>query len=537
MTAWLTDPQRFRREVRHSNRIVPCRIGRPSSLTDVLSQAVARAPDGDALVAGKVRLSWAALERLVEWMSAGLVERGVERGDRVVFFMENRIEFVMALFATARLGAIAVPVGTREQAPGLAHIVGDAGARLILHDLSLTDRLPTEVAHWSLPEAVEETLEAAALAGFAAGPALEDVGEDDPLLIMYTSGTTGTPKGAVVSHGNLVHAGMAYVDCMKLTAADRSVVVVPLSHITGLSALVAAAAIAGGALIVLRHFAVDTFVATAVAERMTHTVLVPAMYNLLLARTDLRTHALKAWRVGGFGGAPMPVTTIDRLRTALPGLGLMNCYGSTETVVAAAILPPEDLAMHSDAVGFAVPGATILVMDDQGRERPPGEPGELWIGGPTVVRGYWQAPEADAANFMGGYWRSGDLGSIDAVGLVRVHDRIKDMINRGGYKIYSAEVENVLMGHPAIAEVAIIGRPCPVLGERVHAVASLRPEFAGADIAGSLASFARDHLADYKRPETFLFLTEPLPRNANGKVMKRELKTLLELPEALSDET
>jgi O-succinylbenzoic acid--CoA ligase len=198
------------------------------------------------------------------------------------------------------------------------------------------------------------------------------------------------------------------------------------------------------------------------------------MYQLCLLDPQFERYDLSAWRVGCYGGAPMPAAIIGELTHKCPGLGLMNAYGATETTSPATIMPAQYTATHGDSVGLTVPCGEIRVVDAAGREVAPGEPGELWIRGPMVVPGYWAKPQASAESFIDGYWRSGDVGSKDADGFVRVFDRVKDMINRGGYKVFSVEVENVLSHHPAVLESAIVGRPCPVLGERVHAFITVR---------------------------------------------------------------
>ena len=249
--------------------------------------------------------------------------------------------------------------------------------------------------------------------------------------------------------------------------------------------------------------------------------MVPAMYKLCLLSPDFGAADLSAWRVGSYGGAPMPVATIDALAEALPGLTLQNAYGATETTSPATMIPAGLTRAHADSVGVALPTADIRVMDDDGREVATGATGELWIGGPMVVPGYWADPQATAREFTAGYWHSGDMGSVDEQGFVRIVDRKKDMLNRGGFKIYSVEVENVLMAWPGVVEAAIVGKPCPVLGERVHAFVhapTLQPDDA------ALARHCAERLADYKVPESFTWSAEPLPRNANGKVMKRLLR-------------
>jgi acyl-CoA synthetase (AMP-forming)/AMP-acid ligase II len=220
----------------------------------------------------------------------------------------------------------------------------------------------------------------------------------------------------------------------------------------------------------------------------------------------------------------MPVATIEKLDAKIPGLKLMNCYGATETTSPSTIMPGELTAAHIDSVGLPCPGADIIVVDAAGREIPRGEIGELWIRSGSVIQGYWNNPNATAESFTGGFWHSGDLGSVDAQNFVRVFDRQKDMINRGGLKIYSAEVESVLAGHADVVESAIIARPCPVLGERVHAVIVTRHDDVSAE---ALRAWCAERLSDYKVPETMALMAEPLPRNANGKVMKRRLRDAL----------
>jgi acyl-CoA synthetase (AMP-forming)/AMP-acid ligase II len=312
---------------------------------------------------------------------------------------------------------------------------------------------------------------------------------------------------------------------MGLTSADRSIAAVPLAHVTGVIANITTMARCAGALIIVPEFKAADFLQVAARERATQTVMVPAMYNLCLLQADIEACDLSAWRIGGYGGAPMPTATIERLAQKVPGLKLVNAYGATETTSPSTIMPPELTAANLDSVGLPCPGAQIIVVDDQGRELPRGTVGEIWIHGGSIIKGYWNNAKATAESFTGGFWHSGDLGSIDAQGFVRVFDRQKDMINRGGHKIYSAEVESVLAAHPDVVESAIIARPCPVLGERVHAVVVTRnPELE----SHVLRKLCATQLSDYKVPETVELTNEPLPRNANGKVMKKLLRERLQ---------
>jgi acyl-CoA synthetase (AMP-forming)/AMP-acid ligase II len=509
---------RVRDEAHFGERVVRCFAGRPVNFWEIFENAVKRNGDGEALVSGNERLSWGALDERVARAAAGLSRRGIKRGDRVALLLGNRSEFVVTLFAAARLGAIVVPLNIRSQKPELAYVLEHCAASLIVHETELADRLPElppriAVRDFSL------LLESGSVEALA-------VHEEDTAAILYTSGTTGRPKGAMLSHLGIVHSAMHYERGMGLTEADRSIAAVPLSHVTGLIALIATMARCAGTLVLLPVFKAADFLALAARERMTHTVLVPAMYNLCLLEPQFERHDLSRWRVGGYGGAPMPLPTIARFAEKLPGLGLMNLYGATETTSPATMMPAHETARRSDSVGLAVTCGEIRVMDDAGRELAPGEPGELWIKGPMVVRGYWNDAAATAREFTGSFWHSGDIGAVDAQGFVYVFDRKKDMINRGGYKVYSAEVESALLEHPGVLEAAVLAVPCPVLGERVHAFVTLRGSLSVT--AEALRAFCLERLADYKAPESFTFRAEPLPRNANGKVLKRALRE--ELP-------
>jgi long-chain acyl-CoA synthetase len=523
---WPQDGLSVRREARYGDRVVDCFADRPRSLHGLLAAAVARNGAGEALVDGGLRYSWQDLQGLSARLATGLATRGVKRGDRIILFIGNRSEFIIALFAVTRLGAVFVPVSTRAARPELAYMANNCGAVGVIHDAELADRVPDagEVPSLKLRIATAASpgseLFEAVLADAAEAPVAE-VDEEDTAVILYTSGTTGNPKGAMQTHLNLVHGAMVYVHCLGMTGRDRSIVCVPMSHTTGLTALIGTMTCCAGTMIIMPAFHARDFLDLAERERMTHTVLVPAMYNLCLLQADFASRDLSAWRVGAFGGAPMPAATISRLAERLPGLGLMNVYGATETAAGVTVMPAAETAAHRDSVGRIVPCADIRIMDAEGREVPAGETGELWIAGPTVVRGYWNNAAATAENFTGGYWHSGDLGSIDAHGFVRVFDRKKDMINRGGYKIYTAEVENALSEHLGVVESAVVGKPCPVLGERVHAFVTLRDTALDAE---ALKAFCAERLSDYKVPETFTLLEAPLPRNANGKVMKRQLR-------------
>src|SRR6266481_6104969 len=451
---------------------------------------------------------------------------GLQSGDRIALLLGNRLEFALAMFGAAHLGAVTVILSTRQQKPEIAYVLADCGARLLIHEATLADRLPDahDIPDLAYRISVDDNESAAQFSDLINNEALHApaaVGEEDTAMILYTSGTTGRPKGAMLAHCNVIHSAMVFVSCLQLTAADRSIAAVPLAHVTGVVANIMTMVRCAGALIIMAEFKAAEYLKVAARERVTYTVMVPAMYNLCLLQPDFDGYDLSSWRIGGFGGAPMPIATIERLDAKIPGLKLVNCYGATETTSPSTMMPGELTAKHIDSVGLPCPGAQIIVVDANGCELPRGEIGEIWIHGASVIKGYWNNPKATAESFTAGFWHSGDLGSIDAANFVRVFDRQKDMINRGGLKIYSAEVESVLAGHPDVVESAIIAKPCPVLGERVHAVIVTRH----GDVSGeALRAWCAERLSDYKVPETMALTVEPLPRNANGKVMKRQLR-------------
>src|ERR1700687_2135492 len=466
-------------EARFGDRVVPTFCERPKNIWAMVCEAASRNPDGEALVCGIRRMTWREVAQQSAQIATGLRKMGLQGGDRVALLLGNRIEFVLAMFGGAHLGAVTVILSTRQQNTEIASVLRVGGAKLLIHEATLADRLPDggDIPDLKYRVSVDDDESASQfsnLSNDAAAQVPAAVGEEDTAMILYTSGTTGRPKGAMLAHCNVIHSAMVYEACMELTLADRSIAAVPLAHVTGVLANIMSMVRCAGTLIIVAEFKAAAYLKIASRERVTQTVMVPAMYNLCLLQADFDKYDLSAWRIGGFGGAPMPIATIEKLAAKIPGLKLINAYGSTETTSPSTIMPPELTAAHLDSVGLPCPGAHIIVVDADGRELPRGEIGEIWIHSGSVIKGYWSNPTATAESFTGGFWHSGDLGTIDADNFVRVFDRQKDMINRGGLKIYSAEVESVLAGHTSVVESAIIAKPCPVLGERVHAVVVTR---------------------------------------------------------------
>lgn len=522
-----------RRERHFGDRDLWCFADRPASTFAAFAAAVRAHPDRPALIFGETTWTYAALDAEVARLAAGLAGAGVGAGTAVGLLLGNRPEFVTLLLALQRLGAIAVPMDVRLQGAEVGHALADSGAHLLLHEAELADRLPDVLA--AAPSVATLAVGAAPLfadarAKDASPPATP--GEEDCAFILYTSGTTGRPKGAVITHLNIAHSAIHHAGNLGLTPEDRSLIAVPLSHVTGIICGIVAPLFTGGATILLPRFKAREFLEAASRWRMTYTIMVPAMYNLCLRLPDFDDFDLSAWRLGHFGASPMPPETLAILARKLPDLVLVSGYGATETCSPAVMSPVGEGPQPRTAAGRPLPCVELRIVDPEtGREVPTGEAGELWIKGPMVVPGYWRNEAATEAGFVDGYWRSGDIGRIDAAGNVEVHDRLKDVINRGGYKIYSAEVEAVLLELPEVVEAATVARADPVLGERVHAFVSVSAPIGEEALARHCAA----RLADYKVPESWTVGTDPLPRNSMGKLAKKELRAFLaNQPEGLT---
>ncbi|HZV05815.1 MAG TPA: class I adenylate-forming enzyme family protein [Gemmataceae bacterium] len=519
----------LRDEVHYEGRKMRCFSERPATLGEMFDKLVARFPDREAIVEDR-SISYRELDELVGRAGAGLRRLDVEHGDRVALFLANCWEFLVCVLACNRLGAIVVPLGTRQRQAELTFQLNDCAAKVLIFESSLADVLPADpdtpaLAHrFAVRGAVEGASPfAALLAAEERMGRATDLGEEDTAVILYTSGTTGQPKGAQLTHLGIIHSALSFARRFGLTETDRGLVAVPLSHVTGLVGVAFSTIIVGGSVVLMQQpYKTADFLALASREKITYSILVPTIYTLCAMSPELLAHDLGCWRIGCFGGAPMPIATIEMLAEKLPHLQLLNAYGATETTSPATIMPRTQWRDHFESVGMTVPCGEITIVDDNGIEVPRGTPGELWIAGPMVVPGYWQRPEANRSEFVDGFWRSGDIGSMDASGFVRVFDRKKDMINRGGFKIFSAEVENVIASLEGVLECAVIGRDDPVLGQRVHAIVVVPDNSAlGAD---RIREFCADRLADYKVPEAVTLHKAPLPRNANGKVLKAVLR-------------
>ena len=507
----------------HWDRSMMCYAERPANVNEMLARTIASSADSEAVIDGAVRIRYRELDAMTATLAANLSARGVGKGDRVAVLLTNRLEAVLSVIAIARIGAIVVPIGTRLRRPEITYIFDDAQPVALIHDEEFAGELPDAGPAYAMRFAVGSVAWNALLEARAPATPPVDVAEEDVFGILYTSGTTGRPKGAMLTHLNVVHSALHWEDGHRMTRDERTILCVPWSHVSGLCGVVMPFLHIGGTLVLMAEFKRREFLLLAQRERITHALLVPAMYGLCLLEPDLASFDLGRWRLGLYGGAPMPEPTIMRFAQAFPALQMCNCYGATETTSPATMMPPGDGVTYAASIGKVVRCGDIRVMDDRGHEVAAGEEGELWIAGPMVVPGYWRNPDANAASFAGGYWKSGDIGAIDAQGYVRIADRKKDMINRGGFKVYPAEVESVLTGIAGVIEAAVVGRPDEIMGESVIAFLNVARD----DIdEAQVRNYCAGQMADYKVPARIIVGRDPLPRNANGKIQKAELRAM-----------
>jgi fatty-acyl-CoA synthase len=481
-------------------------------------------PDAVAIRFGDESISWAALHDRVHRLAAAFAARGVRRGDRVVILMTNRPEFVEVTLAANAAGAMAVPVNFRLAPAEAAYILGDCAPALVVTDALLAPLAAAASA--PLPQAPpivvagDESYQAM-LGETAAAPPSIEIG--DVALIMYTSGTTGRPKGAMLTHLNLLMQSVTAIRTSRLSGDGHvGLVNVPLFHIAGIGSMPPALMIGATSVIMpTAPFDAQTTLDVIEAEGVTSLFLVPAQWQVLCAHPDA-TRRTGSLRTISWGAAPATVTLLETMAATFPGAEIISLFGQTEMSPVTTSLPGRDAIRKIGSVGKPIPTIAARIVDDQMNDVPPGAVGEIVYRGPTLMAGYWNNPEATAEAFAGGWFHSGDLVRADEEGFLYVVDRKKDMIISGGENIYCAEVENVLAAHPAVADVAVIGAKHERWGETPIAVI-VPADPAAPPALDDLTDWARGKLASYKKPTSLVIVAE-LPRNAAGKVLKHQLR-------------
>ena len=507
----------------------------PMDLGSWIGRRAAATPRLPAITFDGHTTSYGELLDRIDRLAAELAAGGVGRGDRVGYLGLNDPMFLITLFAAARIGAVFVPLNYRLTAAELGYILADAGVHTLLADA----RHAAVAGPVLSGSGVRRALALSAVPGWEPLPdLLANRGRlaapvhprsAEVAVIMYTSGTTGRPKGAMLTHGNLFWNNVNALLSFDVSQDDVSLVAAPLFHIGGLNVTTLVTLQKGGQIVLMPAFDPGQALKLIAEYRVTTMLGVPAMFLFMSQVPEFAAADLSSVRFLICGGAPVPETLISRYGQR--GIAFVQGYGLTETAPLALVLRTDEVSVKIGAAGHAVlPLSDVRLVDAQNTPVAPGERGEICVRGPQVMAGYWHNREAtDAVIDAGGWFHTGDIGQADQDGYIYVVDRLKDMVITGGENVYPAEVEAVLYHHPAIAEVAVLGTPHERWGEAVTAVVALNP---GAALTlAELSAFARDKLAGYKIPLRLEFI-DALPRNPAGKVLKYQLHERLTTPPA-----
>jgi acyl-CoA synthetase (AMP-forming)/AMP-acid ligase II len=489
-------------------------------------------PSHLGLVAGEARLTYAQLNGRANKLANAALALGLRRGDRVALLLRNSVEYYDAYFGLAKLGILLCGINWRLAAPEVAYILANSGARLLIYGQEFADTVaqaqrPAGLEHLVIagePDGLAQQTYAVLTSNSSDAEPEAQAGSDDPLVLMYTSGTTGRPKGAVLTHQQMFWSSATVVFTMDLRQGDVMLLPIPLYHIGGLC-FITVLVHRGASGVLLPAWDAGEALRLVEAEGVNHFMGVPTMLGAMLEHPNFASTDRRSLRWLLASAAPVPPDLIRAY--AASGVTLLQSFGLTETAGPATVLSGEMALAKVGSAGLPYFHTQVKVVDEVGGEVPPGELGEIWIRGPHVIAGYWQNPAANAAAFVDGWFRSGDIGRRDAEGYLYVVDRKKDMIISGGENIYPAEIENVLFAHPALAEVAVIGLPDPVWGETVCAVVVPR-DAAAPPALEDLRAFCEGKLARFKLPRRLIVRRQPLPRNPTGKLLKSRLRDLLQ---------
>ena len=500
-----------------------------TTFEEILRHWAAVQPDAPAIEAGGWQCTYGELEPLSRQIIALLAARGIGPGDRVAFLGKNAASYGVLYCACARAGIVIAPVGWRLAAREIAYILADTEAKLLVAAPDFMELAEKAMAELPNPPALMGDAAMIAAARVCDPAQHRPCGADDPILQLYTSGTTGHPKGVLLSNANLtllrnagVAAGLTYYTDYR--AGDCMMVAMPIAHIGGTGTF--SLAIIAGIRCRFEAEFTPAGVLAAIEAGATHMFLVPAALQMAIQHPQAASTDFSNLRYLIYGAAPMPLELLKQAVSTMPSTQFLQAYGMTETTGTVSLLPPEDHSLEGNermrSAGKALPGVEIEVRGADNMEVPRGDIGEVCIRSPSNTAGYWRLPEATAKTIdPDGWLHTGDAGVMDADGYVYIQDRIKDMIISGGENVYPAEVESAIYGHPAIAEVAVIGVPSAKWGEEVKACVVAKPGHT-VDEAEVIA-WARERIAAFKAPKS-VDIIPLMPRNASGKILRRELR-------------
>ncbi|MCE3552890.1 AMP-binding protein [Pseudonocardia sp. RS11V-5] len=494
---------------------------RSSTVDDVLRRSALRFPRRAALHFADRTWTYADLDDAVTRAAATLLALGLQKGDRVATYGRNSDAYLIAFLAAARAGLVHVPINYALTGDELGYLLEQSGSRLVLVDPALADRLPgagVEVEQvMSLRDAPGSLLTQASSGPL---PVLDvDVSDTDLVQLLYTSGTTSRPKGAMMTHRALVHEYVSSVLALECHEDDDPLHPMPLYHSAGMHVFLMPYLSVGATNRLLETPDIPEVLRRIEEDRLGAVFLAPTVWVPLSQHPDLATRDLSSLRKAFYGASIMPGPVLERLQERLPELGIYNCFGQSEIGPLATVLGPAEHKDRPESCGRSVLFVEIRVVDETGNDVETGGTGEVIYRSPQLCEGYWEKPEATAEAFRDGWFHSGDLVRIDDEGYITVVDRIKDVINTGGVLVASREVEDALYTHPAVAEVAVIGTPDDRWIEAVTAFVVLKEPATEAD----LIAYAKGRLAGYKVPK-HVHLVDALPRNASGKLLKRVLR-------------
>ncbi|MFI1292314.1 acyl-CoA synthetase [Streptomyces sp. NPDC020792] len=490
--------------------------GHGSTVDGVLRRSARRTPARFAVEYGERSWTYAELDDAVSRAASVLLGQGLTPGDRVAAYGHNSDAYLIGFLACARAGLVHVPVNQSLTGDDLAYIVGQSGSALVFTDPDLAGRLPATARALPLRDAGDSLLARLPSTPPYDGP---EPRSEDLVQLLYTSGTTALPKGAMMTHRALVHEYLSAITALDLSAGDRPVHALPLYHSAQMHVFLLPYLAVGATNIVLDAPDGDRILDLVEAGRADSLFAPPTVWIGLANRPDFATRDLGGLRKAYYGASIMPVPVLERLRERLPGLAFYNCFGQSEIGPLAMVLGPDEHKGRMVSCGRPVLFVDARVVDEDGKDVPDGTPGEIVYRSPQLCQGYWDRPEETAEAFREGWFRSGDLAVRDPHGYHTVVDRVKDVINSGGVLVASRQVEDVLYAHPQVAEAAVVGLPDERWIEAVTAFVVPCGEVTEAE----LIAHAREKLASFKTPKKVIFVAE-LPRNASGKILKRELR-------------